>query len=172
MPIYEYVCMKCESHFEELVSVGAPDPACPDCGAAKVSVWLAPEIADFSKKITLYINGKKIPGPFAPNLVPLTLPQLQSEPRQRIEIRFTQERGARRGRGKNCFVHAREQDHFEIWIARAVHLPYEHLVQRQWNHPCAQPRQPRFHDRNPLAQRQARVLERQLQVFQPALHLL
>jgi putative FmdB family regulatory protein len=37
MPIYEYVCMKCESHFEELVSYGAPDPDCPDCGAAKVS---------------------------------------------------------------------------------------------------------------------------------------
>jgi putative FmdB family regulatory protein len=37
MPIYEYVCMKCESHFEELVSLGAPNPACPDCGAAKVS---------------------------------------------------------------------------------------------------------------------------------------
>ena len=37
MPIYEYVCMKCESHFEELVSYGSSDPACPDCGAAKVS---------------------------------------------------------------------------------------------------------------------------------------
>jgi putative FmdB family regulatory protein len=37
MPIYEYVCMKCESHFEELVSLGASDPDCPDCGGAKVS---------------------------------------------------------------------------------------------------------------------------------------
>jgi putative FmdB family regulatory protein len=37
MPMYEYVCMKCESHFEELVSLGAPDPECPDCGGAKVS---------------------------------------------------------------------------------------------------------------------------------------
>src|ERR671936_150187 len=35
MPIYEYVCMQCESHFEELVRNGA-DPACPDCGAADV----------------------------------------------------------------------------------------------------------------------------------------
>jgi putative FmdB family regulatory protein len=35
MPIYEYVCMECESHFEELVRNGH-DPDCPDCGAAKV----------------------------------------------------------------------------------------------------------------------------------------
>jgi len=35
MPIYEYVCMKCESHFEELVR-NSQDPDCPDCGAANV----------------------------------------------------------------------------------------------------------------------------------------
>jgi putative FmdB family regulatory protein len=35
MPIYEYVCMTCESHFEELVR-GDREPACPDCGATKV----------------------------------------------------------------------------------------------------------------------------------------
>jgi putative FmdB family regulatory protein len=35
MPIYEYVCMQCESHFEELVR-GGHDPDCPDCGAADV----------------------------------------------------------------------------------------------------------------------------------------
>ncbi len=35
MPIYEYVCMKCESHFEELVRNGET-PKCPDCGAARV----------------------------------------------------------------------------------------------------------------------------------------
>ena len=35
MPIYEYVCMSCESHFEELVR-NDETPACPDCGAAKV----------------------------------------------------------------------------------------------------------------------------------------
>lgn len=37
MPIYEYVCMSCESHFEELVGMFDPDPACPDCGKAKVA---------------------------------------------------------------------------------------------------------------------------------------
>ena len=34
MPIYEYVCMSCESHFEELVR-NDETPPCPDCGAAK-----------------------------------------------------------------------------------------------------------------------------------------
>ncbi len=36
MPIYEYVCMECESHFEELVRNGETPP-CPDCGAEKVA---------------------------------------------------------------------------------------------------------------------------------------
>src|SRR3954462_14717821 len=35
MPIYEYVCMSCESHFEELVR-NDETPPCPDCGQAKV----------------------------------------------------------------------------------------------------------------------------------------
>ena len=34
MPIYEYVCMSCESHFEELVRHDET-PACPDCGSKK-----------------------------------------------------------------------------------------------------------------------------------------
>ena len=40
MPIYEYVCMKCESHFEELVRNGE-NPSCPDCGATRVSRQLS-----------------------------------------------------------------------------------------------------------------------------------
>ena len=36
MPIYEYVCMNCESHFEELVR-GEEQVACPDCAATSVS---------------------------------------------------------------------------------------------------------------------------------------
>jgi putative FmdB family regulatory protein len=35
VPIYEYVCMECESHFEELVR-NSHDPDCPECGAANV----------------------------------------------------------------------------------------------------------------------------------------
>jgi putative FmdB family regulatory protein len=35
MPIYEYVCMECESHFEELVR-GDTHVACPDCEATNV----------------------------------------------------------------------------------------------------------------------------------------
>jgi putative FmdB family regulatory protein len=40
MPIYEYVCMQCESHFEELVRNGH-DPDCPDCGASNVRKQLS-----------------------------------------------------------------------------------------------------------------------------------
>jgi putative FmdB family regulatory protein len=36
VPIYEYVCMQCESHFEELVR-GEQQVACPDCAATNVS---------------------------------------------------------------------------------------------------------------------------------------
>jgi putative FmdB family regulatory protein len=36
VPIYEYVCMKCESHFEELVRMGEDASSCPDCGGANV----------------------------------------------------------------------------------------------------------------------------------------
>jgi putative FmdB family regulatory protein len=41
MPIYEYVCMSCECHFEELVRYDDATPACPECGAAKVSRQLS-----------------------------------------------------------------------------------------------------------------------------------
>jgi putative FmdB family regulatory protein len=36
MPIYEYACMECESHFEELVRNERQAVACPDCGAGNV----------------------------------------------------------------------------------------------------------------------------------------
>ena len=35
MPIYEYACMTCEGHFEELVRNGQ-QPNCPDCGGENV----------------------------------------------------------------------------------------------------------------------------------------
>ena len=35
MPIYEYVCMGCEEHFEELVRVDDAAPPCPSCGRLK-----------------------------------------------------------------------------------------------------------------------------------------
>ncbi len=40
MPIYEYVCMQCESHFEELVRNGE-QPSCPECGEANVRKQLS-----------------------------------------------------------------------------------------------------------------------------------
>jgi len=36
MPIYEYACMECEQHFEELVRSESQAVTCPECGAAKV----------------------------------------------------------------------------------------------------------------------------------------
>jgi len=36
MPIYEYACMECEDHFEELVRSEQQVVTCPSCGAAKV----------------------------------------------------------------------------------------------------------------------------------------
>jgi putative FmdB family regulatory protein len=36
MPIYEYACMECEEHFEELVRRDDQVVCCPSCGAAKV----------------------------------------------------------------------------------------------------------------------------------------
>ena len=36
MPIYEYACMECESHFEELVRRAEQAVLCPECGAADV----------------------------------------------------------------------------------------------------------------------------------------
>lgn len=41
MPIYEYACMSCERHFEELVSLGASDPACPECSSENVRKLLS-----------------------------------------------------------------------------------------------------------------------------------
>jgi putative FmdB family regulatory protein len=40
MPIYEYVCMQCESHFEELVRNGEAI-ACPDCESTSVERQLS-----------------------------------------------------------------------------------------------------------------------------------
>ncbi|RDI73461.1 putative regulatory protein, FmdB family [Gaiella occulta] len=36
MPIYEYACMKCEEHFDELVRNAEQVVICPSCGAADV----------------------------------------------------------------------------------------------------------------------------------------
>jgi putative FmdB family regulatory protein len=41
MPIYEFVCMECESHFEELVRMDAESAACPDCASSNVKRQLS-----------------------------------------------------------------------------------------------------------------------------------
>ncbi len=35
MPIYEFVCMECEHHFEELLRLDDESPSCPECGSPK-----------------------------------------------------------------------------------------------------------------------------------------
>jgi putative FmdB family regulatory protein len=40
MPVYEFVCMECESHYEELVPMGGTAD-CPDCGSADVRKQLS-----------------------------------------------------------------------------------------------------------------------------------
>lgn len=38
MPIYEYKCLECNKHFEQLVSLSQPDEkiTCPNCKSARV----------------------------------------------------------------------------------------------------------------------------------------
>jgi len=36
MPMYEYACMECESHFEELVRSAEQAVVCPECGQGNV----------------------------------------------------------------------------------------------------------------------------------------
>ncbi len=36
MPIYEYACMECEQHFDELVRNDEQVVSCPSCGAGDV----------------------------------------------------------------------------------------------------------------------------------------
>jgi putative FmdB family regulatory protein len=36
MPIYEYACMECEEHFDELVRGEKQVVSCPSCGAGNV----------------------------------------------------------------------------------------------------------------------------------------
>ena len=57
MPIYEYVCMQCESHFEELVRYDDGPPACPDCGAQNARKQLSVFAAVGSGEETSFGGG-------------------------------------------------------------------------------------------------------------------
>lgn len=49
--------------------VGAANALTVRCGADRVSVWLAPELVDFSRPITVTVDGRKIlNGPLAPDV--------------------------------------------------------------------------------------------------------
>ena len=57
MPIYEYVCMECESHFEELVR-GEEAVACPDCTATNVvKQFLSFAVHGVSKPASVRASG-------------------------------------------------------------------------------------------------------------------
>jgi putative FmdB family regulatory protein len=62
MPIYEYVCMSCESHFEELVRHDDESPKCPECGAVKVQRQLSVFSATKAKPTPVKSGGG--PAPF------------------------------------------------------------------------------------------------------------
>jgi putative FmdB family regulatory protein len=36
MPLYEYVCLACEDHFDARRGLEEPDPSCPICGQDRV----------------------------------------------------------------------------------------------------------------------------------------
>jgi putative FmdB family regulatory protein len=58
VPIYEYACMECESHFEELVRNAEQPVACPECGAGKVLRQLSAfAVAGTSSKPTFGSGG-------------------------------------------------------------------------------------------------------------------
>ena len=56
VPIYEYVCMQCESHFEELVRNGE-QPDCPGCGAVDIRKQLSVFAAHGSSTQTSFGSG-------------------------------------------------------------------------------------------------------------------
>jgi len=35
MPVYEFVCLACEEHFDRLLPMSAGEPPCPRCGAQR-----------------------------------------------------------------------------------------------------------------------------------------
>jgi putative FmdB family regulatory protein len=53
MPLYEYTCDKCDSEFELLIRSTADEPACPSCGAAKVTKRLSVPAAHSANSVSL-----------------------------------------------------------------------------------------------------------------------
>jgi putative FmdB family regulatory protein len=62
MPIYEYVCMECESHFEELVRSTDAGVTCPDCGAERVSRQLSVFAAHGTAVVAEPVGGRRSGG--------------------------------------------------------------------------------------------------------------
>jgi putative FmdB family regulatory protein len=62
MPVYEYACMECESHFEELVRSSDATVRCPECGAAKV----VKQFSTFAVGVGSRSSGSSFEAPSAP----------------------------------------------------------------------------------------------------------
>ena len=53
MPIYDYLCLKCNKVFTETISlaeIGKKEPACPKCKSKKVKKQITPFLTKTSKK--------------------------------------------------------------------------------------------------------------------------
>ena len=57
MPIYEYACMECEEHFEELVRSQEQVVTCPECGAANVLKQLSAFAVHGAAKKPTFASG-------------------------------------------------------------------------------------------------------------------
>jgi len=58
MPIFEYICEKCENHFEALV-YGDEKATCPKCKSTK----LAPQLSVFAVSVKKKPSSKPAAGP-------------------------------------------------------------------------------------------------------------
>lgn len=52
MPIYEYVCDKCGTDFEELVTKASSNPVCPSCGSSSTRKLISAPVRNHSGKGT------------------------------------------------------------------------------------------------------------------------
>ncbi len=86
-------------------------------------------------------------------------------------IRLGQQHRRFRRRGKNRFVQTQHQRQLDVRVAGTVNGPNQHLVQRGRNDADRQAGQPRFEDGQPIPDRQCLLRKRQLDIFEPPIHL-
>jgi putative FmdB family regulatory protein len=53
MPVYEYLCLKCNKVFTETIrleEIGKKKPVCPNCGSSEVKKQITPFLTKTSRK--------------------------------------------------------------------------------------------------------------------------